>query len=307
MKKIVRIGTRSSELALWQAHLVQESLAKFQIASQIVEVSSKGDEILDKPLHQIGGIGLFTKSLDEALLQGKIDIAVHSMKDVPTDLPQGIVQVATMARGPVNDLLVFNKEISEIKKEKDLIIATGSLRRKAQWLKKFPDYKVVDLRGNVNTRLRKLFESNWQGAVFAEAGLKRIDLLPENFEVLDWMIPAPAQGAVVVVAMDGDAVFLSEIAQLNCKNTEKATYIERAFMKTLEGGCTAPIGAHARIEGERIFFDGILIDLDGSESLEIHESDDLKNWKNFGKDCALKLLNSGGTLLMKKIKSQMSS
>ena len=307
MKKIVRIGTRSSELALWQAHLVQERLAKLQIASQIVEVSSKGDEILDKPLHQIGGIGLFTKSLDEALLQGKIDIAVHSMKDVPTDLPQGIVQVATMERGPVKDILVLNKEISEIPKEKDLIIATGSLRRKAQWLKKYPQYKVVDLRGNVNTRLRKLFESNWQGAVFAEAGLKRINLLPENFRVLDWMIPAPAQGAVVVVAMDTDADFLLEIGQLNCSNTEKATYIERAFMKTLEGGCTAPIGAYAKIEQERIFFDGILIDLDGSESLEIHESEDLKNWKNFGKDCALKLLNSGGTMLMKKIKSQMSS
>ncbi|MFD1315576.1 hydroxymethylbilane synthase [Namhaeicola litoreus] len=306
MKKIVRIGTRSSELALWQAHLVQQNLSKIQITSEIVEVSSKGDEILDKPLHEIGGIGLFTKSLDEALLQGKIDIAVHSMKDVPTDLPKGIVQVAVMKRGPVKDILVFNNKKDTSDLEKVLTIATGSLRRKAQWLKKYPEYKVVDLRGNVNTRLRKLYESNWQGAVFAEAGLTRIDLLPKNFEVLDWMIPAPAQGAVMVVALDGDINFLSEMAKLNCEKTEKATYIERAFMKTLEGGCTAPIGAHAKIEDENITFDGILIDLDGSQSFEIHEEEKLENWENFGKNCALKLLNSGGSNLMKKIKSQMS-
>jgi hydroxymethylbilane synthase len=188
-----------------------------------------------------------------------------------------------------------------------LTIATGSLRRKAQWLKKYPEYKVEGLRGNVNTRLRKLLESNWQGAIFAEAGLRRINLLTENFEVLDWMIPAPAQGAVMVVAMEGDLDFLAEMGQLNCEKTEKATYIERAFMKTLEGGCTAPIGAYAKIEGNKITFDGILIDLEGSESFEIHETNDLKNWKEFGKDCALKLLNSGGSVLMKKIKSQMSS
>ena len=306
MEKIIRIGTRASELALWQAKLVEEKLKALHQESCIVEISSTGDEILDKPLHQIGGFGLFTKSLDEALLQNKIDIAVHSLKDVPTNLPEGIVQAAVLERGSVMDVLVFNKSVDEIHPGKSAF-ATGSLRRKAQWLQRYPDHTIHDLRGNVNTRLRKLWESNWDGAIFAAAGLKRINLLPENHLILDWMLPAPAQGAVMVAARADEADILDVCGKINCEKTAMAVHIERQFMKVLEGGCTAPIGALAEISGDLITFNGLLIGLDGSEMIEVSKKVSLGNWQELGKICALEILESGGKNLMAKIKAQMSN
>ena len=306
MGKIIRIGTRSSELALWQAKLVEEKLRALHQKTCIVEISSTGDEILDKPLHQIGGFGLFTKSLDEALLQDKIDIAVHSLKDVPTTLPEGIVQAAVLERGNVMDVLVFNKDVSSIEPEREAVFATGSLRRKAQWLQKFPKHTITDLRGNVNTRLRKLWESNWNGAIFAAAGLKRIHLLPENHLLLDWMLPAPAQGAVMVAARAQALDILDVCGKINCVHTARTVHIERQFMKVLEGGCTAPIGALAAISGNEVAFKGLLIDLDGSEKIEVNKTVSMEDWQDLGKICALEVLDSGGKTLMAKIKSQMS-
>ncbi len=306
MEKIIRIGTRSSELALWQAKLVEEKLKAHHQESCIVEISSTGDEILDKPLHQIGGFGLFTKSLDEALLQNKIDIAVHSLKDVPTTLPDGIAQAAVLERGNVMDVLVFNKSVDHIEEGKS-VYATGSLRRKAQWLQRYPGHTIHDLRGNVNTRMRKLWESNWNGAIFAAAGLKRINLLPENHLLLDWMLPAPAQGAVMVASRADAADILEVCCKINCENTAMAVHIERQFMKVLEGGCTAPIGALAEISGDVITFTGLLIDLDGSEKIRVSKKVSLENWQELGKTCALEVLESGGKNLMAKIKAQMSN
>ena len=240
MSKVIRIGTRDSELALWQAHTVQKKLNDLGYKTEIIAVKSDGDIILDKPLYELGITGIFTKTLDVAMINGKVDIAVHSMKDVPTALPQGIIQAAVLERANTLDILVHKGNLDFL--NENGTIASGSLRRKAQWLNKYPTHLVEDLRGNVNTRMQKLKDNNWNGAIFAAAGLERINLKPSEFIDLDWMVPAPAQGAMLVVAMQDDEYVLDAVGQLNHLETEIATYIERQFLRTLEGGCTAPIG-----------------------------------------------------------------
>jgi hydroxymethylbilane synthase len=217
-KKTIRIGTRDSELALWQAHTVQKKLNDLGYKTEIIAVKSQGDIILDKPLYELGITGIFTKTLDIAMINGQVDIAVHSMKDVPTALPIGIVQAAVLERANTLDILVHKGNLDFF--EGNATIATGSLRRQAQWLNKYPNHTVVDLRGNVNTRMQKLNESDWSGAVFAAAGLERINLKPTDFINLDWMIPAPAQGAMVVVAMGNDDFTLDAVSQLNDIETD---------------------------------------------------------------------------------------
>lgn len=302
---MIRIGTRASQLALWQANLVKTQLENLGYQTQIIEVSSTGDEVLDKPLHQIGGFGLFTKTLDNAMLRGEIDIAVHSLKDVPTDLPENIVQAAVMERANINDVLILKNNADFLNNAKSAIIATGSLRRKAQWLHKYPKHTITELRGNVNTRLRKLIDNDWNGAIFAAAGLERIDLLPENHMMLDWMIPSPAQGAIMVTALKADTETIDICAQINHKDTEITVAVERQFMKTLEGGCTAPIGGNAKISGDTIYFKGILIAINGSEKVEVEKTSPISEWKSLGKICADEVLNNGGKKLMESIKAEM--
>ena len=301
--KTIRIGTRDSELALWQAHTVQKKLNDLGYKTEITAVKSQGDILLDKPLYELGITGIFTKTLDIAMINGQVDIAVHSMKDVPTALPIGIVQAAVLERANTLDILVHKGNFDFL--QGNGIIATGSLRRQAQWLHKYPNHKVVDLRGNVNTRMKKLNESDWNGAVFAAAGLERINLKPTNFIDLDWMIPAPAQGAMVIVAMQNDAFCIEAVAKLNHKGSEICTQIERQFLKTLEGGCTAPIGALAKINNNEIHFVGNLFSIDGKEKLEIERTISLDNWTDFGKDCANEILERGGMELMKIIKESL--
>ncbi|MEY4038176.1 MAG: hypothetical protein RIR67_486, partial [Bacteroidota bacterium] len=295
MSKTIRIGTRDSELALWQAHTVQKKLNDLGYTTEIVAVKSQGDILLDKPLYELGITGIFTKTLDIAMINGQVDIAVHSMKDVPTALPQGIVQAAVLERANTLDILVHKGNLDFLTTSGT--IATGSLRRQAQWWHKYPNHQVVDLRGNVNTRMRKLAESDWNGAVFAAAGLERINLKPDNYINLDWMIPAPAQGAMVVVAMANDEFTKDAVSQLNDIETEICTYIERQFLKTLEGGCTAPIGALARYDEEKdtIEFKGVLFSIDGKQKIEIEKSVDISEWKKLGFHSAQEILNTGGT------------
>ena len=259
MNKTIRIGTRDSELALWQAHTVEKKLNDLGYKTEIIAVKSQGDILLDKPLYELGITGIFTKTLDIAMINGQVDIAVHSMKDVPTALPIGIVQAAVLERANVLDILVHKGNLDFLNAEGT--IATGSLRRQAQWLHKYPNHKMVDLRGNVNTRMQKLQESDWNGAVFAAAGLERINLKPKTFIDLDWMVPAPAQGAMVVVAMQNDDFCVEAVAKLNHNESEICTYIERQFLKVLEGGCTAPIGALAKIDNGEIHFIGNLFSI----------------------------------------------
>jgi len=304
-EKTIRIGTRDSELALWQAHTVQKQLNDLGYKTEIIAVKSQGDIILDKPLYELGITGIFTKTLDIAMINGQVDIAVHSMKDVPTALPIGIVQAAVLERANILDILVHKGNTDFL--ETEATIATGSLRRQAMWWNKYPNHNVVDLRGNVNTRMQKLQENDWNGAVFAAAGLERINLKPDNYINLDWMIPAPAQGAMVVVAMAEDEFTLDALSQLNHIETEICTYIERQFLKTLEGGCTAPIGAIAiyNEKEDTIDFKGVLLSIDGKQKLEIEKNVDISEWKKLGFNSAQEILNNGGTELMAEIKKQL--
>jgi hydroxymethylbilane synthase len=305
MDKTIRIGTRDSELALWQAHTVEKKLNDLGYKTEIIAVKSTGDIILDKPLYEFGITGIFTKTLDVAMINGDVDIAVHSMKDVPTALPIGIVQAAVLERATTLDILVHKGKLDFL--DESGTIASGSLRRQAQWLNRYPTHTVVDLRGNVNSRMRKLEESGWNGAVFAKAGLERINLKPENFIDLDWMVPAPAQGAMVVVAMQKDIFTLDALSQLNHIETEIVTYIERQFLKTLEGGCTAPIGALAiyNEKEDTIHFQGVLFSIDGKEKFEIDKIVPIEEWKKLGFYSAQEILNRGGKKLMTEIKNNL--
>lgn len=326
MTKVIRIGTRDSELALWQAHTVEKKLNDLGYKTDIIAVKSQGDIILDKPLYELGITGIFTKTLDIAMINGQVDIAVHSMKDVPTALPQGIVQAAVLERANVLDVLVYKGNLNFL--ETMGTIATGSLRRQAQWLNKYPKHTVVDLRGNVNTRLQKLTDNNWSGAIFAAAGLERLSLTPTlskgegassaSFiiksppfggigEALHWMIPAPAQGAMVVLAMGNDNYTIDAVSQLNDIETEICTFIERQFLRTLEGGCTAPIGALVKYNEQKdtLEFQGVLLSIDGKQKLEIEKTVDISEWKKLGFNAAQEILNNGGTELMIEIRKQL--
>jgi len=305
MEKTIRIGTRDSELALWQAHTVQNKLIELGYKTEIIAVKSQGDIILDKPLYELGITGIFTKTLDIAMINGQVDIAVHSMKDVPTALPMGIIQAAVLKRANVLDILVHKNNTAFL--EQEGTIATGSLRRQAQWLFKYPNHTVVDLRGNVNTRMQKLHDNDWNGAVFAAAGLERINLKPESYLNLDWMIPAPAQGAMVVVAMANDGYTLEAVSQLNDIETEICTYIERQFLRTLEGGCTAPIGAIAKYNEEQdiIDFKGVLLSLDGKQKLEVDKIVPIEEWKKLGFYAAQEILKKGGSQIMTELRKQL--
>ena len=303
MNKVIRIGTRDSQLALWQAHTVENQLQALGYKTQIVPVKSIGDLKLDTPLYELGITGIFTKTLDVAMLNNTVDIAVHSLKDVPTALPKGIVQAAVLKRASTLDIIV-TKELIDYKMP--LTIATGSLRRKAQWLHKYPTHTVVDLRGNVNTRLQKLQDNSWQGAIFAKAGLERIDVLPSRYTSLDWMTPAPAQGAMTIVALEKDPFCIEATQKLNDTPSQICTQIERDFLRTLEGGCTAPIGALAKIEGDTIQFKGCLLSLDGTKKIVIEKTITLQLATKAGDAIAKEVLQKGGDVLLKEIKAAMN-
>lgn len=296
----IKIGTRDSELALWQAHKVAAELEAAGYTTTLLPVKSTGDLNLEEPLYEMGITGIFTKTLDVALVKGEIDIAVHSMKDVPTRLPKGVVEAAVLPRAAVSDLLIHKGE--DFLNLKEATIATGSLRRKAQWLNKYPSHEVVNLRGNVNTRMQKLQDNPWNGAIFAAAGLERINLKPAQHQVLDWMIPAPAQGAMLVVCMEKNEYCREALQHLNHEQTQTCVHIEREFLQTLEGGCTAPIGALAEIKEEVIHFKGALFSLDGKQKIEVEKRVALTEASQLGTRCAQEILANGGVALMQEIK-----
>jgi hydroxymethylbilane synthase len=297
----IRIGTRASELAVWQAKKVQEKLKKINISSSIVPISSSGDKDLTKPIYELGITGVFTKEIDIALLNKEIDIAVHSLKDVPTILPLGVRQSAVLKRGLEKDVIIINKSLRDVSNT----IATGSLRRKAQWLSKYNSDNVVSIRGNVNTRLKKLKESDWNGTIMAKAGLDRLNLLPKNYLDLDWMIPAPAQGAISIQNLVENDVITEIIKKINHAETEICTKIERDFLNKLEGGCTAPIGAHAKIINNYIEFSGIILSIDGRDKIEIRETEKIENNLNIGIKFAEKIIAMGGNKILNSLKNEV--
>jgi len=299
MRKIIRIGTRDSELALWQANKVQRMLNELGYETEIVSIKSTGDIILNKPIYELGITGVFTKNLDIALLNNTIDIAVHSMKDVPTVLPEGIIQAAVLKRANYSDIIVL-KDTEEFFARKEATIATGSLRRKAMWLNRFPTHTVVDLRGNVNTRLKKLEDNNWDGAIFAAAGLERIGKRPGGAVNLSWMISAPAQGAIMVASLAEDDYIKDACEQLNHYETEVCVTIEREFLHRLEGGCTAPIGAIAYVDEktQEVNFKGVLLSKDGKKKIEVAKTAPLNKHRYLAQDCADYVINRGGKQLI---------
>lgn len=303
--KVLRIGTRESQLAVWQANRVKELLAEDGYQSELVLIKSDGDIDLQTPLYEIGVQGIFTRSLDIALLNNRIDLAVHSMKDVPTQLPKGIVQCAVLKRASYKDLLVYKDEgiIESWKLDKVALnsplkvfgtIATSSIRRKAQWLNRYPNHIVENLRGNVNTRLRKVADSDWNGAIFAAAGLERIDLRPETSIELDWMLPAPAQGAIVVVCRNDDIFTFEACKNINHEQTSICTKVEKDFLRTLLGGCSTPISALAEVVGEHLIFKGNIFTVDGRKRVDIEKSVPITDAINLGEIAAHELLANGG-------------
>jgi len=306
--RTIRIGTRESQLASWQAMQVKNLLAENGYESELVFIKSEGDIDLVTPLYEIGVQGIFTRSLDLALLNDRIDVAVHSMKDVPTQLPKGISQAAVLKRGPVNDLLVFKNETSRQEyatindQSSNFTVATSSIRRKSQWLNKYPHHSIENLRGNVNTRLRKLQDENWDAAIFAQAGLERIDLRPDHSMIIDWMLPAPAQGAIVVVCREDDINSLDACKKFSDRATEICTKVERDFLRTLLGGCSTPISALAEIKNGELIFKGNILSLDGKEKLEVEKKLVVDEAPEIGKTAAAELLAKGGNEILNAIR-----
>jgi len=309
MQRILRIGTRDSQLAVWQATLVQNLLKKSGVQSELVYIKSEGDIDLVTPLYEIGVQGVFTRSLDAALLNKRIDVAVHSMKDVPVQLAKGIQQAAVLKRASYKDVFVFKnaeaeKEYSTFNiQHSTFVVATSSIRRTAQWLNRFPNHKIENLRGNVNTRLKKLSESNWHGAIFAAAGLERIGLRPENSIELDWMLPAPAQGAIMIVCREGDEFAYQSCHQLNDDNTDICTKIERDFLKALLGGCSTPISALAEIKKDQLSFQGNILSPDGKKKANVSYSLPVEEANGLGKKAAGELLKNGSEGILREIKN----
>ena len=302
MGKVIRIGTRESQLAVWQATLVKDMLDMHGFAAALHFIKSEGDIDLKTPLYEIGVQGIFTRALDIALLNGDIDIAVHSMKDVPTQMAKGIVQAAVLRRASYKDLLVPRPGQSYKEDGERKIIATSSIRRKAQWLNRYPDAIIENLRGNVNTRLHKVEESNWHGAIFAAAGLERIGLRPDNAVELDWMLPAPAQGAVIVVSKDDNKYCLDACAKLHDADTGICAGIERDFLRELLGGCSTPISALAKVEAGHVVFQGNILSKDGKQKREIFKRATVSNAKHLGQDTARELLAHGGQEILNGIR-----
>ncbi|WP_118973185.1 hydroxymethylbilane synthase [Taibaiella koreensis] len=268
----IRIGTRDSKLALWQAARVKERLEQQGVACTLVPVKSEGDLDLVTPLYAMGVEGVFTKTLDAHLLSDRIDIAVHSMKDVPTQLAAGLVQAAVLERGNYKDILIARNATAQQRllngEQYPAVIATGSIRRKAQWLRRYPGHRIENLRGNVQTRMQKLQDNEWEGAIFAAAGLERMAMAIPYSIALDWMLPAPAQGAIMVVCREQDDWVQTQCAMLNDEATAACVKAERDFLSALMGGCSTPISALAEWVDGQLCFKGNILSPDGNDYLE---------------------------------------
>ena len=300
----IKIGTRNSPLAMWQAREVARNLQNLNYTTDIVPVLATGDKNLNQPLYKLGITGIFTKDLDLALLNNEIDIAVHSLKDIPTELPENIEIIAVLERDYPQDVLVRKKDAQNLELH-DLKIATSSLRRRAFWSKEFPDTQFSDIRGNVQTRLNKLEENDFDATMFSLAAIERMGL-DVHYEHLPIMISAPAQGVVAICGRSDNAEMKQVFSDINHKPTQICVEIERNFLNTLEGGCTAPIGAFAEInERNEVRFIGRLCSLDGKNCIETDEIFEWNEHENFGKTLAQKVLENGGHELMHQIKSEI--
>ncbi|MEX2601834.1 MAG: hydroxymethylbilane synthase [Balneolaceae bacterium] len=303
MNRPVRIGTRDSELAVWQAETVLNALEGTGVPGELIHVKSEGDLDLETPLSELGGKGVFTKALDEALLNGDIDIAVHSYKDLPTDQPLPLQVAAVLKRGDHRDSLVAPKGAGFLEDASaGAVVATGSNRRRAQWLHRFPNHKMADIRGNVHTRLRKVEENEWDGAIFAAAGLQRVGLEDRITEYLDWMVPAPAQGAVAVMVREEDRRIASVVRPLHDPETGLCTGIERELLNRMEAGCSAPVGAYAWLEKNLLILYAVALETDGSLQYDVELSEKPERAPGLGIRAAEALLEKGAGRLIESLR-----
>ena len=301
------IGTRGSPLALWQARHVRARLIEANgLAESDIDLSvitTSGDRLKDKPLRDFGGKGLFTKEIDEALLSGTVDLAVHSMKDLPTDLPARISIGAILPRADVRDAFISQKAPSLVELPPGSIVGTSSLRRGAQIKRLRPDLRIVDFRGNVETRLNKLAEGKADATLLALAGLERLGLATRATSILstEEMLPAVAQGAIGVTCRSDDSATLILLAALNDAASATAVACERAFLARLEGSCKTPIAGLAEIEDGSLRFRGMILTPDGSEWYEIGLEGGLKNASRIGTDAGEELLARAGPGFMARL------
>ncbi|HMC66239.1 MAG TPA: hydroxymethylbilane synthase [Gemmataceae bacterium] len=298
----IRIGTRGSRLALWQAQYVADllrPLAKPRTV-ELVEVQTAGDQLRDRPLAQIGGEGLFTKEIQHALLERRVDVAVHSLKDLPTIPVAGITLAAVPPRGSTGDVFVsrWHRRFDEL--PAGAVVATSSLRRRAQALHRRPDLQLVDIRGNVETRLRKLEEERLDALILAQAGLERLGLHPAITEVLDptWMLPAVGQGALGLECRSDDAETLGLMEKLDHLPTREAVLAERAFLRALGGGCLVPIGALATLAGAALTLRGAVLPPNGSLRVDGIVSGPAEAAETLGQRLAEDLLARGARELL---------
>lgn len=305
MKANLIIGTRQSLLALWQSNHIASLLRKQYPDCQVTlkKIVTKGDRILDVPLAQIGGKGLFTKEIETELLDGTVDLAVHSLKDMPTVLPEGLCLTAITTRANVGDAFVSNKYASFSELPQGAVLGTSSLRRKAQLLAVRPDLKIVDLRGNVDTRLRKLDEGQMDAIILAAAGLERLGHADRIREIIPTTVclPAVGQGALAIECRSDNKEVRDMLAFLNDLPTKQATDAERAFLGLIEGGCQVPIGVHAEVENNNVKIEAVIASLDGSKVLRNNITGSAVNAADLGRKLGQQMLAEGGEQILADI------
>jgi hydroxymethylbilane synthase len=311
--QLLRIGTRGSELALWQTNWVKDQLLKKFPTLRIdtIVIKTTGDKILDSPLSKIGNKGLFIKEIEHALLNNEIDLAVHSLKDVPTSIPEGLTIGAVTKREDVRDVFISHpkkKHTTFDELPHSARIATGSLRRKCQLLHWRPDIEIVDIRGNLSTRFRKLEESDWDGMILARAGVVRLGWEVKITEILptERMLPAVGQGALAVEIRTDDRSIKKIVGVVHDETTAIATRGERALLRELEGGCQVPIGTHGRITYGQFLLDAIIGSVDGKKTVRGKIHGGPEHAEELGRALAQTLLESGAREILEKIRHQES-
>lgn len=304
-KDTIVIGTRSSKLALWQADYVEAKLRERYPELHVVQkrMTTKGDRVLDAPLAKIGGKGLFTKELEQAMLASEIDLAVHSLKDMPTELPEGLMLAAVTERFDPGDAVVSPRYQTLANLPQGAKVGTSSLRRRAQLLAKRPDLEIVSLRGNVNTRLKKLEEENFDAIILAVAGLKRLGFHDRITEVLsrEICLPAVGQGALAIEARADDETTLSLIAFLDDAATRVAARAERAFLARVEGGCQVPVGVYAEAADEALEMEAVIASIDGERLYRRKKAGSTLDAEKIGRALAEELLAMGGKEILQEL------
>ena len=299
------LGTRGSKLALWQANYIADRLQQRypELTITIKQMMTTGDKILDVPLAKIGGKGLFTKELDLAMLTGEIDIAVHSLKDMPTELPPGLTLAAVTTREHPGDAFISHKYCNVESLPPKAVIGTSSLRRKAQLLAARPDLHIIDLRGNVDTRLHKLITQNLDGIVLAVAGLQRLELEDKITQILPltMMLPAVGQGVLALQARENDKKIVELLSSLEDPLTRQATVAERTFLRRIEGDCQVPVGVYATIVAAELVLEAVIVSLDGKIVIRKKLAGRLGQAEEIGTILAKEMLAAGGQSILAAI------